>query len=150
MTSPGRPSKYSAALGMEICRRMADGESLRSICRDEAMPAESTVRMWHVEDREGFSAHYTHAREAQVDRWAEEIVEIADDGSNDFMERKIGDEIVEVPNHEHMNRSRLRVDTRKWLMSKLLPKKFGDKVTNEHTGGDGGPIKLKLEFDDRT
>lgn len=124
---------------------MAEGESLREICRTKGYPAESTVRLWAVTDRDGFAAFYARAREAQVDRWAEEIVEIADDASNDWMERKNGDGTTsKVPDQENINRSRLRVDTRKWLMSKIAPKKYGEKITQEHTG----PLVISWQKDE--
>lgn len=105
------------------------------------MPAESTVRLWAAEDREGFSAQYTRAREVGYLAMADETVEISDDGRNDWMERQSEEDKERyVLNGEHVQRSRLRVDTRKWLLSKALPKMFGDKITQELTGKDGGPI----------
>ncbi len=72
---------------------------------------------------------------------ADETVEISDDGRNDWMERQSEEDKERyVLNGEHVQRSRLRVDTRKWLLSKALPKMFGDKITQELTGKDGGPI----------
>jgi len=131
MAKRGRPTIYTQELADEICRRLSDGQSLREICRDKDMPDESTVRAWAVFDRDGFYPQYAKAREAQLERWADEIVEIADNGSNDWMARQG----VQVANSDHINRSRLRIDTRKWLMSKLAPKKYGDKLA---IGGDGG------------
>jgi hypothetical protein len=84
-----------------------------------------------------FRDQYAGAREAQADYYAEEILEIADDGSNDWMERN--GKVVE--DHEAINRSRLRVDTRKWLIARMAPKKYGDRVVAEHVGKDGGPIE---------
>jgi len=121
----GRPTAYTPELARAICARMAAGESLRAICRAEDMPAESTVRMWAVLDRDGFYAQYTQAREAQMDSLAEDILEIADDSARDIRTDADGKEIVD---HEHIQRSKLRVDTRKWLMSKIAPKRFGDKI----------------------
>ena len=138
--SVGRPSKYSQELAKEICIRLGLGESLREICRDELMPDKSTIMRW-LATYEEFRDQYASAREAQADYYAEEIIEIADDGSNDWMERKRGDETIEVENHEVLNRSRLRVDTRKWLMARMSPKKYGDRVMQEVTGKDGGPIE---------
>lgn len=139
----GRPSVYTPKIAAEICERIAKGESLREICRSEHMPDEHTVRMWHVEDREGFSPHYTRAVQARAERWAEEVVEISDDGSNDWMERNVGDgETITVADHEHISRSKLRVDTRKWLLSKVLPKVYGDKVAV--TGEGGGPLVVEI------
>jgi hypothetical protein len=127
----GRPTVYSAAVASEICERIADGESLRAICRDEGMPPENTVRRWAIEDREGFSAQYARAREAQAESLADEILEIADDATNDWNE---GNDGARVFDHEHVNRARLRVDSRKWLLSKLLPKKYGDSLDLKHSG----------------
>lgn len=74
---------------------------------------------------------------------ADETLEICDDGSNDWLERQGEDEKrTYVLNGEHVQRSRLRVDTRKWLLSKALPKIYGDKITTEHSGPDGGPIEV--------
>jgi hypothetical protein len=145
----GRPTKYTAALGAEICRRIADGESLRAVCRDENMPDDRTVRAWALEPDHPISPQYARARELQFDRWAEEVVEISDDGSNDWMERELeSGRIIEVPDHEHISRSKLRVDTRKWLLSKLLPKRFGDKL--EVGGKDGGPVLIRWADDGKS
>lgn len=144
----GRPSKYTADLAGEICARIADGQSLREVCRDEEMPAKSTVMLW-LRDKEGFSDQYAQACEARADYWADEILEIADDATNDWMMRKSGDDEIEVANHEHVSRSKLRVDARKWLMSKMAPKKYGDKVTTEHTG-ELGIRRIEREIIDPT
>jgi hypothetical protein len=117
------------------------GESLREICRDEAMPDKSTVMRWLASNQE-FRDQYAGAREAQADYYAEEIVEISDDGSNDWMLRKQGDDEIEVENKEVLARSRLRVDTRKWLMARMAPKKYGDKVTQEHVGDPDKPVEM--------
>jgi len=145
----GRPTRYMPALAAKICQQLAEGQSLRSICRDEALPPESTVRGWVVDDHEGFSAQYARARDIGLEVMAEEILEISDDGSNDWMEQldKDGQSAGWKLNGEHVQRSRLRVDTRKWILSKLAPKRYGDRVNLEHTGEDGGPIQTKTEFD---
>ena len=125
--SSGSPRLYTPELATEICLMMAEGFSLREICRAEKFPAESTVRLWAIEDLDGFAARYARAREAQADRWVDEIVEIADDGSNDWMERQRRDGSTEVVlDREHVQRSTLRVEARKWLMMKLAPKRYGD------------------------
>lgn len=88
-----------------------------------------------VRDDPDFAKMYARAKEAQADRFAEEIVEISDDGSNDWMEREIAaGVVVTVPDHEHINRSKLRVDTRKFLMAKMAPRKYGDVQTHKHEG----------------
>ena len=120
----GRPSVYTPELAARICARLADGESLRAICEDGDMPNRSTVHLWVIEDREGFSNQYAKARHAQALRWAEEITDIADN-----------------ENKEDTQRARLRVDTRKWLLSKVLPKVYGDKVM---VGGDPDGVPLAV------
>jgi hypothetical protein len=140
---PGRPTTYTKKLAGEICRRLADGHTLRAVARDGDMPPESTVRTWANNDVEGFSAPYARAREIGYQAMADEIIEIADDASNDWMERqnRDGKERL-VLNSEHVQRSKLRVDARKWLLSKALPKLYGDKV--EHSGPEGGPLVVNI------
>ncbi len=122
----GRPSLYTEELGLAICRQIAAGKSLRAICEAEGMPDESTVRAWAIEDVGGFYPHYARAREIQAEKWADEIIEISDDSSGDIGTDEDGNEIV---NHDVVQRSRLRVDTRKWVLSKVLPKKYGESTT---------------------
>ena len=133
---PGRPTRYTPKVAADICTRLAEGESLRAICRDGAMPGLRTVLGWLFDgEHQEFSHQYASAREAQAEVWADEIVSIADEATGDSTTDKDGKEIV---NHEHIQRSRLRVDARKWIASKLLPKRYGDKL--QHTGEGGGPI----------
>ena len=143
---PGRPSRYTEAIAAGICRRLASGESLRAICRDEAIPHESTVRGWVVDDYKGFSAQYTRARDIGLDVMADEILEISDDGSNDWMARQGENSEGWTLNGEHVQRSRLRVDTRKWLLSKVAPKRYGDRLNMEHTGSGGGPVTFVMNL----
>jgi hypothetical protein len=138
----GRPSDYSTETSALICERLGLGESLREICADETMPDKSTVMRWLARHQE-FRDQYARARETQADYYAEEIIEISDDGTNDWMERKRPDgSTEEVENKEVLNRSRLRVDTRKWLMARMAPKKYGDKVTQAHEG----EVKLEVSW----
>lgn len=102
---------------------------------------------WAVEIKE-FTELYTKARESLLEHWAEEITEIADDGSNDWMSSVDPDNPGYRLNGEHINRSRLRVDTRKWLLSKLAARKYGDRVAAEVSGPNGGPIETKLTDSD--
>lgn len=122
---------YTPELGAEICERMAKGESLNSICETPGYPAPHAVRMWYVNGVEDFVFQYTRAVKARALYWSEEILEIADNGSNDWMERNDPENPGYVVNGECIARSRIRVDTRKWLLSKVLPKVFGDKLLVE-------------------
>lgn len=143
MAEVGRPSGYSEELGLRICERLVEGESLRAICREEGMPSQSMVFRW-LEADEAFRERYARARELQADTFADELTEIADDGTNDWMEQKDkeGQAIGWRENGEAISRSRLRVDTRKWIASKLKPKKYGDKIETTHQGPGGGPIVI--------
>lgn len=126
----GRPTKYTKALGKSICSRIAMGETVRSIARDETMPASSSIYLWLLdENKKEFSENYNQARIAQADQFFDEIIEIADNGDYDETEREMADgSSYSVPNTEYMQRSRLRVDTRKWYLSKVMPKKYGDTL----------------------
>ncbi len=127
----GRPSLYTEALAAKICRRLAEGESLRAICADKVMPAISTVMGWLFNGKhEDFSEQYTRARQAQAEFRADEIIEIAD--------------AAEHGGSEEVQAARLRVDARKWIAAKLLPKKYGDKL--QHTGEGGGPIRVRPDL----
>lgn len=124
----GRKLDYSDDIGNRICHRLMDGESLRTICADPEMPARSTVHLWLIENPH-FADQYARAREAQADTYADEILDIADDGSNDFVERERPDGTTyEAVDQENIQRSKLRVDARKWVAAKLKPKKYGDKI----------------------
>lgn len=137
---------YSPELALRVCARIAEGESLRQVCRDESMPSRTTVLKW-ARENEAFADQYARAREDLLEHWAEDILEISDDGSADYVEAPEGEESGPRVDHEHISRSRLRVDSRKWLLSKLAPRKYGEKVTTEHTGPDGGPIQTKSTVD---
>ncbi len=142
----GRPSIFSQEIADKICQRLANGESLRGICRDEEMPGTTTVFNWLAGSDQSFSAfrdQYTRAREIQADALVDEILEISDDGSNDWMAREGKDgEPSWALNGEHVQRSRLRVDSRKWFASKVLPKKYGDKVDLNHGGSLGLTVQI--------
>lgn len=144
MASRGRPSKFTKELASRICQRLADGETLRAVCRDDGMPTPSTVLNWTNSKSTGaFSEQYAKAREIGYRHMADELVEIADDGRNDTYQDEDGNVRV---NTDVVARSRLRVDTRKWLLSKALPKIYGDKLA--HVGGDDddNPIRVITEI----
>ena len=102
------------------------------------MPSRYSVNRWLATNPE-FRNQYAHAREEQADVYVEQIIEIADDGLNDTY---LDDEGNTKVDHDVIARSKLRVDARKWVASKLAPKKYGDKITQEITGVDGAPIGL--------
>lgn len=117
--------EFSQDLFDEICDRIAEGESLRVICKDPDMPSKSNVFVWLKND-EQLQDQYARAREAQADAYFDEIVDIADKSKA-----------------ENVQQARLRIDARKWAAGKLRPKKYGDKNQIEMSGPNGGPIQTE-------
>lgn len=119
---PGRPSSYTLATAIVICDRLSQGETLTAICDDPAMPSSSMVYRW-LEAHSEFREAYARARELQAHAIADAAV-------------------AEALRAEDAALGRLAFDARKWFASKVAPKVYGDKVTQEHTGPGGGPVKL--------
>lgn len=120
-----RPTKLTKKIADEICRLMADeGKSLLQICKLEDMPHRSTVHRWLLDSRNvWFRDKYALAESIRWEREADKCLEIADDGSNDTY---FDDDGNERTDYDVINRSKLRVDTRKWFLSRMLPKRFSD------------------------
>lgn len=131
----GRPSKYTDKLADEICQMIAQGQSVRSICAKKDMISMQTFFRW-LRENDKFREQYARACEERSYMHAEDIIEIADNATNDYMEKLEGDGYIF--NSENVQRSRLRIDTRKWLMSKLNPKVYGDKLDMTTNGNDIG------------
>lgn len=142
----GRPTIFTEELGRTICKRISAGESLRSICKDEGTPNKSTVLEWILDgNHKEFADQYAKAREIQAELLADEIFDISDDSTNDYVERQNSNgESYTVVDHEAIGRSRLRVDSRKWYLSKVLPKKFGERSTTELTGPGGSALAVQF------
>ncbi|MFT8365828.1 MAG: hypothetical protein ABF623_08185 [Gluconobacter cerinus] len=131
---------YTPEIAEEILERLSDGESLASICGREGMPSRGAVNHWVINDHEGFASRYACAREAGLMVMADDILNISDDGQNDTYKDADGNEKT---NQDVVQRSRLRVDSRKWLLSNLLPKQYGDRVA----GAPSGEVNLN-QIDD--
>ena len=120
-----RPTIYSQKLADEICDWIADGGSLTSYCKQPNTPDKSTVVKWLFSDKhEGFINQYARAREAQAEMFADQIIDIADGDEHDTIITEDGIQ----KNREVIERSRIKIDARKWVAAKLLPKKYGDKL----------------------
>lgn len=131
----GRPSKFTQEIADRICAQLAEGVPLAQICRADDMPAVRTVSDWKAGD-EAFSAAFARAREDGFDKIASDCLEIADETSQDTISTEDG----ERANTEWISRSKLRIETRLKLLAKWSPKKYGDKITQEHTGADGATL----------
>lgn len=115
---------YNLDIADRICELMIEGNSLRKICNMPGMPSRRAILNW-LEKHDSFRQKYEIARLAQVEFWSHEIIEIADDASGDFIINERGERVVD---HENINRARLKIDARKWLMAKLHPARYGDRV----------------------
>ncbi|MCB4861124.1 hypothetical protein K7W03_16150 [Sphingobium sp. PNB] len=109
------------AIHQEIFLRIMEGETVRAICARDGMPCKATVMNWLARDPE-FRAGYAVAKALYAETLAEEVIEISDDGTADWVAGEDGKEL----DHEHVQRARLRVDSRKWLAARLSPKRYGD------------------------
>ena len=151
----GRPTKYNKALAAKICERLAEGESLRAICKDGDMPSRSNVFRWLMSDSQvysGFRDQYALARQVQAECLFDDINEIADNEASSqlFIDGEMAlDEDgkpIMVPDMVSINHARLRIDSRKWTVSKLLPKKYGDKIEGSGSDESSQPIgKVQIE-----
>lgn len=141
----GRPTAFTVKIGDEICERMANGESLLRICKDEHMPHRATVHRWLLATHKvkvngvdqdakkfpNFCDKYEIAVALRADHMFDEIEEIAD-GAEEIVRKG-----AEKKSGAYANTQRLRIDARKWYLSKIMPKKFSDKnvhVTEDEEG----------------
>lgn len=127
------------ALVPDICARLSEGEPLAVICRDLDIPRR-TVNQWRQDDEE-IAAQFDVARDLGYDAIAHECLSIADDGSRDYMTLADG---REVPDHDHISRSKLRIDTRLKLLAKWDPRRYGEKLQQEISGKDGAPLAISV------
>lgn len=132
----GRPRSYTSEVAAEICERIANGETLMCICEDAHMPSRRSVTRWLTDEtKTDFLEKYALARELQADNWADELVTIADDAASDWIKRGENGEVSTL-NHEHIARSKIRIETRQWLIERLNPKKYGRKTELKHDASD--------------
>jgi hypothetical protein len=140
----GAPTKYSQALADTICARLSQGESLRSIVKDDDMPSQRVVYLW-LQEKPDFLQQYTRAREEQADTLADEIVDIADERPeiNELIDKKTGEVLSIDLSPAYIAWQKNRIEARKWTAMKLRPKKYGDKL---ELGGDpNNPLKIEVK-----
>jgi len=124
----GRPSTYTEEMANRICDKLTEGVSLRKLCMMDEFPVASTVYVW-LDRFPDFAEKYARAREAATEDMLEEILEIADREGLDPQEKRV------------------RIDTRKWAMGKLKPKKYGDKQVVDVGNKDGETLKVDSNVD---
>lgn len=141
--TPVPASKYSEDLIDGIFQSIAEGMPVRGACKEAKITA-FTLFNW-LDSKPGLSDRYARAKELAMEKMADEILTIGDNNTRD--EKFITDyngKVIPVADNDYIQRSKLRVDTRKWLMSKLAPKKYGDKVQQQITGADGKDLPISL------
>ena len=124
----GRPSTYTEEMGNLICDKLTEGMSVRKLCKMDGFPNPSTIYVW-IDRFPEFAERYARARETATEDMLEDILEIADDPTIDTQEKRV------------------RIDTRKWAMGKLKPKKYGEKTTHEVGNKDGETLKVDNSVD---
>lgn len=118
----GRPTKFTQELADAVCEQIAQGKSMRTVCAPDEMPAIATLFRW-LREHESFREQYARATEERSEAFAEETIDIADDSlslAQESDDPKRANALVQA--------QRVRIDTRKWLMAKMKPKKYGDKL----------------------
>lgn len=133
-----RPFDFRQDIADEICRDLISGMSLRKICDNETMPQQHRVYQW-LNENETFREQYARAREAYADVVFDECMDIADEASNDFDRDEDGNVIID---HDAINRAKLRIDTRKWMLGKMKPKKYGEKLDVVSSDGSMKPTQI--------
>jgi hypothetical protein len=162
----GAPRRYDrAAVAEKVCAELKRGRSLESICAAEDMPHVGTFLEWVERDSPaGIAQDYAHARKIGYALLAEEIVALADKTHEWVMTQELdpdGQPMFEDDGRPRLRKvlmplsadviahKRVQIDTRKWMLSKMLPKVYGDRLTTEHTGAEGGPVQVELSVFDQ-
>lgn len=131
MAGRGRPTTYDPDVMDRILERIEDGEALRVICSEPGMPSRGAVRNW-IDAIEGLKARHEHARARGLEVIAEQVITLADE------------QIITERGDDNVARSKLMIESRKWTLSKLAPKIYGDKTAHEVTGADGAPLPVMV------
>lgn len=156
---PGAPRRPREQVMSDLCVWLAEGESLAEACRRvEDAPTPAAVLQWAKDDPEGLGKHYAHARQTGYELLGDQILRIsaethamvtvhatAPDGTLLYEVdgvTPVTRQVLAPLSADVLAHKRLVVDTLKWKLSKMLPRVYGDKVTQEHTGAGGGPIAL--------
>lgn len=135
-----KPSGYTTEISERICAQIAGGTTLSDICRQDGMPGRTTVYAW-LDDHKDFAERFAQARVKGFDAIAEEALRIANTpvwGITET-EKEWGTEVKRADMIDHR---KLQIDTRLKLLAKWDPKRYGDRVTNELVGANGGPITI--------
>lgn len=135
----GRPSSYTPEIAEEICDRIASGETLTALCREQSMPALRTVMGWL--DKPEFAPRYARAKYLRLEVMAEEIKQLADE-CREGVKTKVADGITETWTGDMVERSKLQIESRKWLLARLAATTYGDGVGQLAPSQTGNTVQL--------
>lgn len=139
-----RPTSFTQTKADAICDRLADGMSLRAVCRNKAMPSKTTVFKWLGQNSE-FADQYARAREAQADLLVDEMIELADTPKEGRKTKRTADGKLEVTTGDMVEHRRLQIETRKWVAARMRPKKYGDRIdVDQKTTVEAGDSVMAL------
>lgn len=127
---PPSRKKFTDEDMVAVLERLSEGELLTDICKDELMPSTSTFMQWVSRDPE-LAREYKRARKIRAVNWCDEIIKIADDDEADHYIDDVG---KPVWNYQHIQRTKMRIQARQWIIKADLPEIFGDKVQVDHSG----------------
>ena len=132
-SNAGRPTDYTEDLADEICSRISEGRSVHSICKDKDMPSRPTFYKW-LADHDQFLNKYNAATEQRADFHFDEMLDIAD---------SVEPETAEV------SKAKLQIDTRKWIVARMRPRKYGDNPQEEDGESDNAqPVQVTVNVRD--
>ncbi len=140
LASKTRDVELTSELFLRVCDRLVEGETLTMICADRTMPSTKQFNRYLYTDEKALDTYY-RAREMQMECYAEEALTIANDDSDDS---SIDDRGRRISHNEVVQRARVKIDTIKFMMSKMAPKRFGDKNFTEIAGNPDQPVTLQV------
>lgn len=120
MAKKGRPEIWDPLWADKICERLANGDSLRTVCKDPQMPGMTTVFKW-LREHDEFAKQYARATEERAEAFAEDILVDAENAPNVVLG-------IDKSDNARVNAVKIKIDTKKWLMAKMKPKKYGEKL----------------------
>ncbi len=140
---------FTQDLADHICARIANGESLSAICDEDGMPTPGQIVYWRRQ-RPEFELQYEAARVMQAETLFDQLLLIADDGRNDYMEKiaRDGETFISL-DREHINRSKIRIETRLKMIERMNPAKYGERMEVDHKSSDGSMSPANMTDEER-
>lgn len=135
-------SIFTQALFDKICNQIAEGKSLREICEQKNMPNRKTFRTWRMRTVE-LQQQYDLACLDREETYFEQIIAIADESRAGFKTTTKSNGDIETVETDMTERAKIQIDARKWTLARMNRKKYGDHVTEELTGPNGGPLQIE-------